>query len=116
MSRPDFHTAHPDRLHGGHGNPGDGSAAATVAGARYTCPMHPDIVRDAPGHCPICGMALEPMMPSADDDEAPELRDFSRRFWWTLPLTAIVLGLAMLGHRTDLLSASQRSGLELALS
>jgi len=85
-------------------------------GPRYTCPMHPEIVRDVPGHCPVCGMALEPMMPSVDDDEAPELRDFLRRFWWTLPLTLSVLGLAMLGHRTDLLSASQRSSLELALS
>jgi len=83
---------------------------------RYTCPMHPEIVRDIPGHCPVCGMALEPMMPSAADDEVPELRDFLRRFWWTLPLTLSVLGLAMLGHRTDLLSASQRSLLELALS
>jgi Cu+-exporting ATPase len=83
---------------------------------RYTCPMHPEVVRDIPGHCPVCGMALEPMKPSADYDEVPELRDFLRRFWWTLPLTLSVLGLAMLGHRTDLLSASQRSMLELALS
>jgi Cu+-exporting ATPase len=78
--------------------------------------MHPEIVRDVPGHCPICGMALEPMMPSADEDEIPELRDFSRRFWWTLPLTLVTFGLAMLGHRTTLLSPSERSWLELALS
>ena len=56
-------------------------------GTTYTCPMHPEIVRDAPGNCPICGMALEPMMPSLDDDENPELTDFRRRFWWTLPLS-----------------------------
>ena len=60
------------------------------AGTQYTCPMHPEIVRDAPGVCPICGMALEPMMPSLDDDENPELTDFRRRFWWTLPLSLTV--------------------------
>ncbi|MGB5133303.1 MAG: heavy metal-binding domain-containing protein, partial [Steroidobacteraceae bacterium] len=65
-------------------------------GTRYTCPMHPQILRDAPGSCPICGMALEPLMPSADDDELPELTDFRRRFWWTLPLSIATLALAML--------------------
>ena len=85
-------------------------------GQRYTCPMHPEIVRDAPGSCPICGMALEPLMPSAGDDEIPELRDFSRRFWWTLPLTVLTLALAMLGHRTDFLTPEQRSLLELVIS
>ena len=55
-------------------------------------------------------------MPSVDDDEIPELRDFSRRFWWTLPLTLVVLGLAMLGHRTTLLTPDQRSWVELVLS
>jgi Cu+-exporting ATPase len=78
--------------------------------------MHPEIVRDAPGHCPICGMALEPLMPTAGDDEIPELRDFSRRFWWTLPLTLVTLGLAMLGHRTTILSPAERSWLELVLT
>ena len=85
-------------------------------GTRYTCPMHPEIVRDAPGNCPICGMALEPMLPSTDDDEIPELRDFTRRFWWTLPLTLVTLGLAMLGHRTSFVTPEQRSWLELVLS
>jgi Cu+-exporting ATPase len=78
--------------------------------------MHPEIVRDAPGNCPICGMALEPMLPSTDDDEIPELRDFTRRFWWTLPLTLVTLGLAMLGHRTSFVTPEQRSWLELVLS
>jgi Cu+-exporting ATPase len=78
--------------------------------------MHPEIVRDAPGNCPICGMALEPIVPSADEEDAPELRDFSRRFWWTLPLTLITLALAMLGHRTELLTASQRSWVEFVLT
>jgi P-type Cu+ transporter len=88
---------------------------ATV-GTRYTCPMHPQIVRDAPGTCPICGMALEPMMPSLEGDENPELTDFRRRFWWTLPLSIMVLGLAMFGHRWQALSATTRTWLELILS
>ena len=83
---------------------------------RYTCPMHPEIIRDAPGHCPICGMALEPLMPTLDDDELPELADFRRRFWWTLPLTLAALALAMVGHRLDFPPAGMRSWLELMLS
>jgi P-type Cu+ transporter len=78
--------------------------------------MHPEIVRDGPGTCPICGMALEPVMPSLDDEQNPELVDFRRRFWWTLPLSVIVLALAMLGHRIAFLSAAARTWLELALS
>ena len=108
--------------HHGHA-PASVAASPAVAapeplatGTRYTCPMHPEIVRDAPGNCPICGMALEPLMPSAGDEEIPELRDFSRRFWWTLPLTIATLGIAMLGHRTDVLTPDQRSLLELLLS
>jgi Cu+-exporting ATPase len=83
---------------------------------RYTCPMHTEIVRDAPGHCPVCGMALEPVMPTAGEEESPELRDFSRRFWWTLPLTLVVLALAMLGYRTDFMTPGQRSWIEFALA
>jgi P-type Cu+ transporter len=83
---------------------------------RYTCPMHTEIVRDAPGHCPVCGMALEPVMPAAGEEESPELRDFSRRFWWTLPLTLVVLALAMLGYRTDFMTPGQRSWIEFALA
>lgn len=85
-------------------------------GAKYTCPMHPEIVRDAPGTCPICGMALEPMMPSLDDGENPELADFRRRFWWTMPLSVIVLLLAMFGHQWSALSTTARTWLELVLS
>ena len=90
--------------------------AAAPAGTIYTCPMHPEIRQDRPGHCPKCGMALEPLMPSLDDEENPELRDFSRRFWWTLPLTIAVVAVAMLGHRFLPLSPAALSWLELALS
>lgn len=82
----------------------------------YTCPMHPQIRQSAPGNCPICGMALEPLLPSLDADDNPELRDFSRRFWWTLPLTIVVTVLAMFGHQFGGLSAQGRSWVELALS
>jgi Cu+-exporting ATPase len=78
--------------------------------------MHPEILRDAPGTCPICGMALEPVMPTLEDDENPELTDFRRRFWWTLPLSLMVFALAMLGHRTTLIATNARSWLELALT
>jgi Cu+-exporting ATPase len=71
---------------------------AAPEGTTYTCPMHPEIRQPAPGNCPICGMALEPLMPSLEDAENPELVDFRRRFWWTLPLTVAVFALAMFGH------------------
>ena len=91
-------------------------AAPVAAGTIYTCPMHPEIRQEGPGTCPICGMALEPEMPSLEDEDNPELRDFGRRFWWTLPLTLIVLALAMLGHRIAFLSTEARTWLELVLS
>jgi len=61
----------------------------------YTCPMHPEIVRPGPGSCPICGMALEPRTVTAVEDENPELRDMSRRFWVSLALTVPLLIAAM---------------------
>ena len=91
-------------------------ASAAPQGTIYTCPMHPEIRRNAPGHCPICGMALEPLMPSLDDDENPELRDFTRRFWWTLPPTVVVLALAMGGHLLGWLSPRTQSWVELVLT
>jgi Cu+-exporting ATPase len=92
------------------------TAAAGEASTIYTCPMHPEIRRPAPGNCPICGMALEPLMPSLEEEENPELADFSRRFWWTLPLTVIVTVLAMFGHRLQFTSPQAQSWIELVLS
>ncbi len=67
---------------------------ATAEDAQYTCPMHPEIVRDAPGACPICGMALEPMLPS--DEPSEELTDFTRRMWVSsvaaVPLIILAMG------------------------
>ena len=65
---------------------------------RYTCPMHPEVVRGAPGDCPACGMALEPVMPDADAGPNPELADFRRRLWIGAPLGFAVLVLEMGGH------------------
>jgi Cu+-exporting ATPase len=69
-----------------------------VEGAIYTCPMHPEIRQQGPGSCPICGMALEPEMPSADTGPNPELVDFTRRFWIGLVLTLPVFVLEMGAH------------------
>ncbi len=87
-------------------------------GTLYTCPMDPQIVQDGPGTCPICGMALEPMMPSLDDGENPELTDFRRRFWWSLPLSVAVMALAMLAMTPLLhgLSPTVRVWIEFALA
>jgi len=64
-------------------------------GTQYTCPMHPEIVRDEPGPCPICGMALEPMTVSLDEEASPELIDMTRRFWVGVVLAVPVFVLAM---------------------
>src|SRR3546814_506558 len=85
-------------------------------GTRHTCPMHPEIVQDGPGTCPICGMALEPEMPGLDDGENPELTDFRRRFWWTLPLSFVVMMLAMFGHHLPWLSVEAGTWIELVLT
>jgi Cu+-exporting ATPase len=61
----------------------------------YTCPMHPEVVRDGPGSCPICGMALEPRTVAARQEENPELREMTRRFWISLVLTAFLVAVAM---------------------
>jgi Cu+-exporting ATPase len=90
--------------------------AQAVDGTIYTCPMHPEIRQPTPGNCPKCGMSLEPELPALDDDENPELADFRRRFWWTLPLTVVVTILAMAGHRLEMLTPQSQSWAELILS
>jgi Cu+-exporting ATPase len=86
----------------------------------YTCPMHPEVVQAGPGSCPICGMALEPLAVSAEEEENSELADMTRRFWVSLALTVPVLVLAMgpmVGLPVDRLAAPHTLGwLELLLA
>ena len=94
--------------------------ASDLGATKYTCPMHPEIIRDAPGPCPICGMALEPMVATGDAAN-PELRDMTRRFWTAAALLVPLLFVAMsdmLPGRpfAAVLSSARRSYLELLLA
>jgi P-type Cu+ transporter len=86
--------------HDHHANPDSHThaAAGEVSGTIYTCPMHPQIRRDAPGFCPICGMALEPVRPSTEEGGSPELRDMTRRLWIGTALSAPLLFWEMSAH------------------
>jgi Cu+-exporting ATPase len=93
------------------------SATPVAAGTKWTCPMHPDIIRDAPGACPICGMALEPLTPIAgEDSDNPELRDMTRRLWVTAALSVPLLVIAMGGHAVAMLSPRAMAWVQLALA
>jgi len=101
--------------------PGHASAAAPAnapagSSAIYTCPMHPEIRQDHPGNCPKCGMSLEPLIPELTEEANPELLDFQRRFWWTLPLTVVVTFLAMFGHQLGWFDMAVQSWIELVLT
>jgi P-type Cu+ transporter len=94
---------------------GDGPAPHEPTGptaTEYTCPMHPEVVRDRPGACPICGMALEPRVVTADDTVNPELRDMTRRLWISAALAAPVVVLSM----STVLTGRPRAWIELALT
>ncbi|WP_162097997.1 copper-transporting P-type ATPase [Sinorhizobium meliloti] len=73
-----------------------------MEGVIYTCPMHPQVRQIGPGNCPICGMALEPEVITAETAPSPEFVDMRRRFWIGLVLTLPVLALEMGGHLTSL--------------
>ncbi len=97
--------------------PSTGVAARNdYASTVYTCPMHPEIRQDKPGDCPLCGMTLEALIPELDEVENKELIDFQHRFWWTLPLTVVVAGLSMVGHKLNLFEMATQSWLEFVLS
>ena len=70
-------------------------APAAAPGQKYTCPMHPEIIRDGPGSCPLCGMALEPLTVSLEVEENHELTDMTRRFWIAVVLAIPVFALGM---------------------
>ena len=115
MPSPHGHTGH---AHPDHGSPAPEPAPPEAAppGTIYTCPMHPEIRQDHPGNCPKCGMTLEPELPSLEEEDNPELVDFQRRFWWTLPFTVVVMVLAMAGHRLGWFEAVTQNWIELVLS
>ena len=78
------------------------AAAGDESQVEYTCPMHPQVRQMGAGSCPICGMALEPVLATAEQGESPELRDMTRRFWIGTALTVPVFALEMGGHLTNL--------------
>jgi P-type Cu+ transporter len=97
------------------------SPAAAPAKTEWVCPMHPEVVRDASGNCPICGMALEPRTASAEEEENPELRDMTRRFWVSVvlavPLLAVTMGDLIPGRPFEHLASPRLlSWLELAIA
>ncbi len=81
--------------HGGHAHDAHAAAkpAPALAGAQYTCPMHPEVLKDGPGDCPICGMALVPV--GAAEEDTTELRDHTRRMWAGVVLSIPMVILAM---------------------
>jgi Cu+-exporting ATPase len=86
--------AEPQKEEGAGGTEGSGRFPSAL-NRSYTCPMHPEVMRNAPGRCPICGMALEPLVPSLEDDENHELRDMQQRFWISLGLSVPLVVLSL---------------------
>jgi P-type Cu+ transporter len=102
MSMHDHHH-HQNCGHANMGSVGEAPHLAKVPDDMiYTCPMHPEIRRSGPGQCPICGMALEPEVASAESGPNPELADMTRRFWIGLALSLPVVVLEMGGHLFNL--------------
>ncbi len=103
-------------------NESKATATNPTTAASWTCPMHPEIIQDAPGSCPICGMALELVLATASaDEENPELRDMNRRFWlaalFTVPIVFLAMGDLLPGTPISArLSPRARVLLELVLS
>ena len=87
-----------------------------VTKTEWVCPMHPEVVSDHPGSCPKCGMALEPRTVTAAEPDNPELRDMTRRFWFSLIFTVPLLALSMAAMATMLLPASVTPWAQLALA
>jgi Cu+-exporting ATPase len=108
------HHEHGHACQAGHSGPA--SPAATDPDAIYVCPMHPQVRQTGPGDCPICGMALEPELPAPQTEANPELADFSRRFWLTLPLSLAVFALAMSADVVTLVEPRVRVWLEFLLA
>jgi Cu+-exporting ATPase len=103
----DHHHDHGPGQHPAHGAPARHlhEHAAPAKGGQdveYTCPMHPEVRQMGPGHCPICGMALEPVLATGETGDSAELRDMTRRFWIGVVLSLPVVVLEMGGHLFDI--------------
>lgn len=97
------HGPHDHGAHAGHAlSSSKNSPRADSKDIEYTCPMHPQVRQMGPGNCPICGMALEPVVATTETGDSPELRDMTRRFWVGLALTIPVFALEMGGHLVDI--------------
>ncbi|WP_430422043.1 copper-transporting P-type ATPase [Methylibium petroleiphilum] len=105
-TRTDGGQQHCDHQHHQHGHASTNATPTALQGnpdeVEYTCPMHPQVRQMGPGHCPICGMALEPVLVTAAAGDSAELRDMTKRFWIGTVLTLPVFALEMGGHLTTL--------------
>lgn len=88
----------PQRFLAGQAKPVDKRETPSGGSREYTCPMHPQVIRDRPGACPICGMTLEPRTVTLEQEESIELKDMTRRFWVSAALTVPLLIVAMGKH------------------
>ena len=111
-------TPHCHHHHGGNSqhHPSLTKPVTSDPHAWYTCPMHTEVRQQGPGICPKCGMALEREIPSIQEEENPELTDFRKRFWGTLPFSITTFVLAMFGHQFQWFTAAQQAWIELVLS
>ena len=110
--------ADPAKYLGASASADGGNACCTVEptdGLTYSCPMHPEVTQAGPGTCPKCGMALEASLPDPDWPD-PELADFRRRFWVTLPFTIALAAIEMSGHSLTFLPHAALPWIELALA
>ena len=117
-SGPSLTSIAPAKAHSHHASPAvETSPAAKASGARYTCPMHPEVIRIGPGTCPKCGMALEPMDVFAEVEADPEYDSMLRRFWVSAMVSLPVLAIAMFGDAFQLpLSTNGRNWIEFILA
>ena len=126
LAHPDQYV-HPAEAHDHAGQDPTGRTGGSEApspgigeSVEYTCPMHPEIRRPGPGSCPICGMALEPVILTAETGPSPELRDMTRRFWvgvaLSIPVVILGMGRDLIPWLHDAVSASTSAWVQLALA
>ncbi|HEU4338086.1 MAG TPA: heavy metal translocating P-type ATPase [Nocardioides sp.] len=117
VHQPEAHARH---NHAGRIGGDDAPSPGVGESVEYTCPMHPEIRRPGPGACPICGMALEPVMVTVDSGPSPELRDMTRRFWFgvalSIPVVILGMGRDLIEPLHDAVSATTSAWIQLVLA